>query len=120
MAARHQHPETDGQLDLFASPRPTHETIDPIRPNGRDTLAGALPEDGARTGAQGPPPPDAAGGRGQDEGGDGDAPGPADEAGSDTTASPRSGLGNGAGEVHPAAARRVTPIRPDPPKNLNS
>src|SRR5208282_3411525 len=40
--------------------------------------------------------------------------------GSDTTASPRSGLGNGAGEVHPAAARRVTPIRPDPPKNLNS
>src|SRR5208282_5597376 len=73
-----------------------------------------------RTGAQGPPPPDAAGGRGQDEGGDGDAPGPADEAGSDTTASPRSGLGNGAGEVHPAAARRVTPIRPDPPKNLNS
>jgi N12 class adenine-specific DNA methylase len=29
-------------------------------------------------------------------------------------------VGNGAGEVHPAAARRVKLIRPDPPKNLNS
>jgi ABC-type transport system substrate-binding protein len=62
MAARHNGSRTDGQLDLFASPRSTHETIDTIRTDSRQTLAGTLSQDGARTGTQGPPAADVAGG----------------------------------------------------------
>ena len=49
MAARHHDPETDGQLDLFASPRPTHETIDPYRRMAEIHWREHCPEDGART-----------------------------------------------------------------------
>jgi hypothetical protein len=72
MAARRNKQDLGEQLDLFAARSPTHEGSDPIRPNGRETLAGALPEDGARTGAERDSAPDAPGGRGEDEGRNGD------------------------------------------------
>src|SRR5437773_964252 len=53
MASPRNNLDPDEQLDLFRSQRPTNDTIDAIRPNGRETLARALPRDGARTGAEG-------------------------------------------------------------------
>jgi hypothetical protein len=53
MAARRNNLNSDAQLDLFSNQRPTHESIDTIRPDGRETLARTLPENGARLEAKG-------------------------------------------------------------------
>src|SRR6266571_3135818 len=125
MAARRSNLDSDEQLDLFASRRLTHDTVDPIRPDGRETLARTPSEDGARTGTEGTPASDASGGGGKDEGRNGHAPNAVDETGINSATSPRRGLGDGEGEIHPAPARRVLADRhrrhqEEPPKNLSN
>src|SRR5258708_6169994 len=102
MAIPRNHVESDEQLDLFSTRRPTDDTVSPIRPDGRETLARTPPEDGARTGSEGVASSDALGGGGQDEGRNGHVANGIDEAGINGATSARSGLGNGAGEIHPA------------------
>ena len=104
MAARRNIPISDAQLDLFSTQRSTNDTADTIRPDGRETLARTPPEDGARTGTNGTPAPDASGGGGKDEGRNGHATNGIDAAGINGAASPDAGLGNGEGEIHPPAA----------------
>src|SRR5690348_10410015 len=101
MAVRRNNQDLDRQLDLFAGRNPTHETADPIRTDGRETLARALPEDGARTGAEGSASPDASGGGGKDEGRNGHSADSIDAAGINGATSARPGLGDGAREIHP-------------------
>ena len=121
MAARRNSPRSDEQLDLFSTQRPTHDTVDTIRPDGRETLARTPPEDGARTGANGTPAPDASGGGGKDEGRNGHAANGVDAAGVNGATSPRPGLGDGEGEIHPAPARRIAKRHQEElPKNLNN
>src|SRR5438477_2247478 len=130
MASRRSNLDSDEQLDLFTSQRPTHDTIDAIRPNGRETLARALPQDGARTGAERIVAPDAPGSGGADEGRDGELANRTDEAGQDSPTGTRPGLGDGSREIHPAPTRVLAdshhavghkrPPRDEPPKNLNS
>src|SRR6266446_6937254 len=125
MAARRSNLDSDEQLDLFASRRLTHDTVDPIRPDGRKTLARTPSEDGARTGTEGTPASDASGGGGEDEGRNGHAANAVVEAGIDGATSSRPGLGDGAGEIHHAPIRRVLADRhrrhqEESPKNLKS
>src|SRR5207244_3729758 len=105
MASRQSNLDPDEQLDLFRSQRPTNDTVDAIRPNGRETLARALPRDGARTGAEGIVAPDAPGSGGEDQGRDGESANRTDEAGQDGSTGARPGLGDGSREIHPAPAR---------------
>ena len=67
MAGRQSNSDSDEQLDLFTAQRPTHDTTDPVRTDGRETLARTLPEDSARTGADGAASSDASGSGGKDE-----------------------------------------------------
>src|SRR4030088_2503168 len=125
MAIRRNHQDLDQQLDLFTARRPTHDTTDPVRTDGRETLARTLPEDGARTATEGAASSDASGSGGKDEGRNGYASHPIDETGINRATSARPGLGNGEGELHPAPARRVVTDHPrrhqqEPPKNLNN
>src|SRR5947209_3791585 len=130
MASRQSNLDSDEQLDLFTSQRPTHDTVDAIRPNGRETLARTLPRDGARTGAERVVAPDAPGSRGADQGRDGQLANRTDEAGQDSPTGTRPGLGDGSREIHPAPARVLAdghhavghkrPPRDEPPRNLNS
>ena len=126
MAGRRRDSSLDDQLDLFSNQRPTYETIDPIRTNGRETLARTLPETGARTGGEGTVAPDAAGGRGEDEGRNDRTDATVQKAGDDGAAGARPRLGNGAGELHPAAARdlavghQANGHDDDSPRNLNN
>src|SRR2546421_1399780 len=130
MASPRNNLDPDEQLDLFTSQRPTHDTVDAIRPNGRETLARALPRDGARTGAEGIAAPDAPGSGAEDQGRDGEPANRADEAGQDSPTGARPGLGDGSREIHPAPARVLAdghhavghkrPPRDEPPRNLNS
>src|SRR6266536_3172794 len=130
MASRRSNLDSDEQLDLFTSQRPTHDTVDAIRPNGRETLARALPRDGTRTGAERIVAPDGPGSRGADQGRDGELANRTDEAGQDGPTGARPGLGDGAREIHPAPARVLAdgnhavgherPPRDEPPRNLNS
>src|ERR1035441_7180322 len=78
------------------------------------TLAGAPSANGGGNGADGHAPADVAGGRGEDQGRNGRDSPTIDPAGTNATASPRSSLGNGEGEVHPASAGE----RLGPPRNL--
>src|SRR6266542_1162239 len=112
MASRRSNLDSDEQLDLFTSQRPTNDTVDAIRPNGRETLARALPQDGARTGAERIVAPDAPGSRGADQGRDGELANRTDEAGQDSPTGTRSGLGDGSREIHPAPAGGLNrPVR---------
>src|SRR3989440_1185513 len=130
MASPRNNLDPDEQLDLFTSQRPTHDTVDAIRPNGRETLARALPRDGARTGAEGIAAPDAHGSGAEDQGRDGEPANRTDEAGQDSPTGTRPGLGDGSREIHPAPARVLAdghhavghkrPPRDEPPRNLNS
>src|SRR5579862_7332720 len=104
MAVRHNHQDLDRQLDLFTAPRPKHDTANPIRTDGPETLARTLPEDGTRIGTQGDSAPDASGSGGEDQGRNGDAAHRTDEAGGNRATGQRPGLGDGAGEIHPAPA----------------
>src|ERR1700692_3579654 len=104
MALRRNQLPSDQQLDLFSTLRPTNDTADTIRPDGRETLARAPSEDGARTGTNGTPAPDASGGGGKDEGRNGHAANGFDATGINGAEGPRPGLGNGEGEIHPAPA----------------
>src|SRR5882724_10786789 len=107
MAARRSKSSSDGQLDLFSTQRQIYDTVDTIRPDGRETLARTPSEHGSRTGEKGTTAPDASGGGGKDEGRNGHAANGIDAGGSNGTAGPRSGVGNGAGEIHSAPARRI-------------
>src|ERR1700676_1931346 len=121
MAARRNIPSSDAQLDLFSTQRPTHDTVDTIRPDGRETLARTPSEDGARTGTDGTPAPDAPGSGGKDEGRNGHAANGVDAAGINGAASPDAGLGNGEGKIRPAPARRIAKRhQEESPKNLNN
>src|ERR1043166_4157170 len=134
MAVRYIHEDLDRQLDLFTAPRPKHDTVDSVRPDGRTTLAGAPSEDGPRIGTEGTSASDAPGGGGKDEGRNGNVANTVDEAGSDGPTSSRPGLGNGEGEIHSAPARvladghhaeskhanRRRRHQEEPPRNLNS
>src|SRR5580704_7282241 len=121
MAARRSNLNSDAQLDLFSTQRPTHDTIDPIRPDGRETLARTSSEDGARTRTNGTPAPDASGGGGEDEGRNGHPADGVDEAGKNGATSPDASVGNGEGKIHPATARRIAKRhQEEPPRNLNS
>src|SRR6266545_6434137 len=105
MASRRSNLDSDEQLDLFTSQRPTHDTVDAIRPNGRETLARALPQHGARTGAERTVAPDAPGSGGEDQGRDGEPANRTHEARQDGPTGARPGLGDGSREIHPAPAR---------------
>src|ERR1035437_3848441 len=120
MAVRRTNQDLDRQLDLFTTRRPTHDTVDTIRPNGRETLARTLPEDDVRSGTQRDSATDAPGSGGEDEGRNGHAANGFDAAGINGATSARPGLGNGDGEIPPAPARRIAPRRDEPPKNLGS
>src|SRR6266487_2038575 len=114
MASRRSNLDSDEQLDLFTAQRPTHDTVDAIRPNGRETLARALPGDGARTGAEGPAPSDAPGSGGEDQGRAGELANRTHEAGQDGSTSARPGLGDGSREIHPAPPGELNgPVRSD-------
>src|ERR1039458_2674879 len=80
MASRRNHVELDQQLDLFSTRRPTHDSTDAIRPDGRETLARTPSENGARPESEGAAAPDASGGGGKDEGRNGHAANGIDEA----------------------------------------
>src|SRR5450755_265891 len=131
MAVRRNQQDFDQQLDLFSTRRPTHDNLDPIRPDGRETLARTPSENGARTGTEGIAATDAPGGGGKDEGRNGHAANGFDATGGNGTTSADPGLGNGAGKIHPAPHRRILADghraerqhrhqQEDPPKNLNS
>src|ERR1019366_6967622 len=107
MAARRNNLNSDAQLDLFSTTRAKNDNIDAIRPDGRETLARTPSADGARLESERTPAPDAAGGGGKDEGRNGHAAHGIDEAGKNGAAGADTGVGNGAGEIHPAPARRV-------------
>src|ERR1700690_4447665 len=107
MAVRRNNQDLDQQLDLFTARKPTHDTIDSIRPDGRETLARALPENGARPERKGAPAPDAARSGGEDEGRNGHPANRADEAGKNGATGTDTGVGKGAGEIHPPAAREL-------------
>src|SRR5438034_8437715 len=112
MAVRRNHQDLDQQLDLFTARKPTHDTTDPVRTDGRETLARTLPENDARTGADGTPTPNALGSGGEDEGRNGNASSAVDETGINGATSSRPGLGNGEGEIHPAPAGELNgPVR---------
>src|SRR6266511_262720 len=112
MASRRNNLDSDEQLDLFTSQRPTNDTVDAIRPNGRETLARALPQDGARTGAEGPASSDASGSGGEDQGRDGELANRTHEAGQDGATSARPGLGDDSREIHsPPAGELNGPVR---------
>ncbi len=71
--------------------------------------------------SEGASAPDASGGGGKDEGRNGHAANGIDEAGKNGAASADAGVGNGAGEIHPPAARRIIHRHhEEPPKNLNA
>src|ERR1700685_1761588 len=128
MAARRNNLNSDAQLDLFSTQRPKNDNADTIRPEGRETLARTPSADGARLGTERTPAPDAAGGGGKDEGRNGHATHGIDEAGKNGSTSADAGVGNGAGEIHPAPARvlghraerRHRRHQEEPPRNLNS
>src|SRR5437588_12628528 len=103
MASPRNNLDPDEQLDLFTSQRPKHDTVDAIRPNGRETLAGALPRDGARTGTERIVAPDAPGSGGADQGRDGELANRTHEAGQDGPTGARPGVGGGWGEIRPDA-----------------
>src|ERR1700761_5714070 len=106
MAARRNISTSDEQLDFFLTHRLTNDSADTIRTNGRESLARTLPKDGAGTGGEGTPSQDAAGSGGENEGRNGHAARGIDEAGKNGATSTNPGVGNGAGEIHPPAARR--------------
>src|SRR5580700_6872553 len=125
MAVRRNNLNSDAQLDLFSTQRPKYDNADTIRPDGRETLARTPSEDGARLGTERTPAPDAAGRGGKDEGRNGHATDGFDAAGINGAAGADTGLGNGAGEIHPAPAGRVLADghhrhQEEPPKNLNA
>jgi SAM-dependent methyltransferase len=105
MPVRRRDFNVDDQLDLFSNQRLAHEIIDPIRTDGRETLARTLPENGARPGGEGTVAPDVAGGRGEDEGRNDRTDATVQKTGADGAAGARPRLGNGAGELHPAPTR---------------
>src|ERR1017187_5149221 len=105
MAARRNHSNLDDQLDLFSNQRQTHEIPNPIWSNGREALAGTLPENGARTGGAGTVARDVAGGRGRDEERNDRIDPAVQNPGDDRAAGPRPGVGNGTGKLHLASSR---------------
>src|ERR1700733_14467113 len=122
MAVRRRDFNLDDQLDLFSNQRPTYESVDTIRPPGRETLARTLPKNGERTGGEGTVARDVAGGRGEDEGRNDRPDATVQKTGVDRAAGTRPGVGNGAVKLHPAARRDLADGHQadDSPKNLNS
>ena len=85
---------------------PQSHLPDAIRPDGRETLAGVLPDNGAATRNGGTADGGAVGGAGDDAGRNGNAhPEAGEGAAIDTGAGADDGVGIGAGEVYSPAAR---------------
>src|SRR5690242_6475549 len=99
MAVRRKQTNSDQQLDFFRTPHRIYDTPDPIRPDGRETLARTPSENGARPGTEGATASDVAGGGGKDEGRNGHVAPGIDEDGKNGATGPHTGLGNGAGEI---------------------
>ena len=97
------------QLDLFslAVPRISNETADPIRLNGRETLAKIPAEDGRGIGSERRTRFNALGSRGEDGRGDGPASATVSAAGPQSAPVARPGLGDGPGEIHLPSTRDV-------------
>ena len=133
---RQQRGDSNLQLDLFGLQRLNYETTHPIRPDGRETLAGIPPANGRGAGSVEPAPRDAADGGGTDRNGTGPASPAVDPAGCNAAIGARPGLGNGAGEIHLPPARvladghhkdaeadagvDVPTAEPEPPRNQNN
>src|SRR5437016_14651255 len=99
MAIRRARPETENQLELFATTGKTHERTHTVRTDGRETLAPVLPQDGEGTRSQGTPGTDAPRSGGEDGRGAGLTDARLDEAGSHGATGARPGLGAGPGAV---------------------
>ena len=106
MATRRKDSDTQ-QLDFFAAPGKSYETIDPIRTDGRETLARTLPETGSRPESERTIAPDAPRSGGEDQGRNSHVAAGTDKTGQNRGASPPPSLGNGAGEIHFTSARRL-------------
>src|SRR5208283_5357568 len=104
MALKRSKAKQQDQLDLFGGNGNGHEHTDSIRIDGGETLAGTSPPHGGGNGADGDAPADVVGGRGEDQERNGRDSPTTDPTGTDATAGPRPGLGNGQGEVHSPAA----------------
>src|SRR6266540_904897 len=115
MAARQKHPTNDTQLDLFSSNGVSYERANPVRTDGRETLARVPPEDGGGTRSEGNASPDALRGPGEDQGRDVRSAHSTDETGPDTPASPGPSLGDDQGTLHPSSIRRRIVTGPDEP-----
>lgn len=95
----------DDQLDFFA--HLNHERTSSLRPNGGETLAGALPNAGSGIGGGGPADARASGSAGADSGRDGSPdPGPP-ETGTELSTGARPSVGAGAGEIHSPPSREL-------------
>src|SRR6266545_3990158 len=106
MGKKRPEPDSSGQLDLFTASDSAYATVDPIRLDGRKTLAPVPTQDGARARSEGNAPRDAPRGGGEIGPGNGLDPSQTDPTRADAPTSPRPGLGNGEGTIHPPAGRR--------------
>src|SRR4051794_3423766 len=121
MALKRSNPKTDDtQLDLFSYARNDTNHADSVRNDGRETLAGVSSENGERVGTERPAPGDVVGGGGENRERDVRPDAERNEGRINGTASTRSVVGNGEGEIHPPAYRvavnghhqeRVEPLR---------
>ena len=117
MAAKKPNQNGNGeQLNLFSTNQNHYDhshtnTTDPIRTDGGEALAGISPEDGRRNGSEGRPSGDAAGGGGANGGRDARPDHEVSAARLDGATGARPGLGNGAGGIHPVAARSERVVR---------
>src|SRR5512137_1382109 len=100
------------QLDLFSFRPATYETLDAIRSDGRETLAGVSPPDGRGIGSEGSAPPDVAHGGRSDRNGTGLAAATLHPPRLDANASSSASVGNGAETLHLPPARILAVARP--------
>src|SRR5476651_1344943 len=108
MASKRPSGKTDDeQLNLFSFNQNNYDSnhTDPIRQNGGEALARIPSEHGRGNGSQGHPSGNALGGRGENGERDARPDHEVPAARLDGTTVERPSLGNGAGGIHPVAAR---------------
>ncbi|MGA3008525.1 MAG: hypothetical protein ABSE59_11610 [Opitutaceae bacterium] len=118
MALKRSKPKNnDNQLDLdlFAYAGHNADHADPIRDDGRETLAAVPAQNGQGTGIAQTTSSDALGSGGKNRGGIVVPPASSDETGNDGATSARSSLGIGAEKIHLTVARNGDQI--EPPRN---
>ena len=115
MAKRPNQHDDGGQLNLFSTNQNHYDqhpnNADTIRQNGGETLAGIPSQHGERNGSEGRPSGDAAGGGGTNGGRDARPDHEVSAAGLDAATGAQPRLGNGAGGIHPVAARSERVVR---------